>query len=415
MATIKPFRAIRPIQERANEVAALPYDVLNSKEARETAEDNPYSFLHVDKAEIDLDPSISPYDNAVYEKAKGNLQYLIEAGVLIQEERQCFYIYELTMNGRSQTGLVVCTSIDEYINDTIKKHERTRAEKEKDRIRHVDVCNAHTGPIFVTYRGKSEIENVIANWKITHSPVYDFTADDAIRHKAWIIHEERVVTTLIELFEGVPSLYIADGHHRSASAVKVGMMRREAHVDYTGEEEFNYFLSVLFPKDELAIWDYNRIVKDINGLSEEQFLQAISQAFYVDKVEAAPFKPTERHTFGMYLNKVWYRLAVKEGRVDENDVVNRLDVSILQEQLLHAILQIDDPRTNDRIDFVGGIRGLKALERMVDEEGWAVAFSMYPTTMEDLLAIADAGEVMPPKSTWFEPKLRSGLFIHSLE
>ncbi|ENQ3079729.1 DUF1015 domain-containing protein [Bacillus cereus] len=415
MVTIKPFRAIRPIQEHAKEVAALPYDVLNSKEAREIAKDNPYSFLHIDKAEIDLDPSISPYDNAVYEKAKENLQYLIEESVLIQEEHPCFYIYELTMKGRSQTGLVVCTSIDEYLNDTIKKHERTRPEKEKDRIRHVDVCNAHTGPIFVTYRGKSEIANAIVNWKKTHSPVYDFTADDDIGHKAWMIHDEKVVATLIELFKGIPSLYIADGHHRSASAVKVGMMRREVHSNYTGEEEFNSFLSVLFPKDELAIWDYNRIVKDINGLSEEQFLQAVSQEFYVDKAEVAPFKPTERHTFGMYLNKAWYKLTVKEDRVDENDVVNRLDVSILQDQLLHTILQIDDPRTNDRIDFVGGIRGLEALERIVDEERWAVAFSMYPTTMEDLLAIADAGEVMPPKSTWFEPKLRSGLFIHSLE
>ncbi|ENQ3106180.1 DUF1015 domain-containing protein [Bacillus cereus] len=415
MATIKPFRAIRPTQERAKEVAALPYDVLNSKEARETAKGNPYSFLRVDKAEIDLDPSISPYVNAVYEKARGNLQHLIEQGVLIQEERPCFYIYELTMNGRSQTGLVVCTSIDEYISDTIKKHERTRAEKEIDRIRHVDVCNAHTGPIFVTYRGKSEIENIIANWKIMHNHVYDFTADDTIRHKVWIIHEERVIATLIKLFEGIPSLYIADGHHRSASAVKVGIMRREENANYTGEEEFNYFLSVLFPKDELAIWDYNRIVKDINGLSEEQFLQAISQDFYVDKAEEAPYKPTERHTFGMYLNKVWYKLTVKENRVDENNVVTRLDASILQDQLLHRILQIDDPRTNDRIDFVGGIRGLTALEKMIDEGGWAVAFSMYPTGMEDLLAIADAGEVMPPKSTWFEPKLRSGLFIHSLE
>ena len=415
MAIIKPFRAIRPTQERAKEVAARPYDVLNSKEAREIVKGNPYSFLHVDKAEIDLDPSISPYANEVYEKAKGNLQHLIEEGVLIQEEQPCFYIFGLTMKGRAQTGLVVCTSIDEYISDTIKKHERTRPEKEKDRIRHVDVCNAHTGPIFVTYRGESEIENEIAKWKITHRPVYNFTADDAIRHKAWIIHEERVITALIKLFEGIPSLYIADGHHRSASAVKVGMMRRRENTNYTGEEEFNYFLSVLFPKDALAIWDYNRIVKDINGLSEEQFLQAVSQDFYVDKAEEAPFKPTKRHTFGMYLNKVWYKLTLKENKVDENNVVNRLDVSILQDQLLHAILQIDDPRTNDRIDFVGGIRGLTALEKMVDEEGWAVAFSMYPTTMEDLLAIADAEEVMPPKSTWFEPKLRSGLFIHPLE
>ncbi|PGZ98660.1 hypothetical protein COE51_11180 [Bacillus pseudomycoides] len=415
MVTIKPFRAIRPVQERAKEVAALPYDVLNSNEAREIVKDNPYSFLHIDKAEIDLNPSISPYDNAVYEKAKRNLQHMVETGVLIQEEKACFYIYELTMNGRSQTGLVVCTSIDEYMNDTIKKHERTRAEKEKDRIRHVDVCNAHTGPIFVTYRGKHEIANVIANWKATHSPVYEFTADNAIRHKAWIIHEERVIATLIEQFEEIPSLYIADGHHRSASAVKVGMMRREAYSNYTGDEEFNYFLSVLFPKDELSIWDYNRIVRDINGLSEEQFLQEISQAFYVEKAKVAPYKPEERHTFGMYLNKVWYKLTAKANMFDAYDVVKRLDVSILQEQLLHAILNIDDPRTNDRIDFVGGIRGLKELERMVDEEGWTVAFSMYPTTMEDLLDIADAGEVMPPKSTWFEPKLRSGLFIHSLE
>ncbi|HEK9100093.1 DUF1015 domain-containing protein [Bacillus cereus] len=415
MATIRPFRAIRPVSDKAAQVAALPYDVLNSEEAREVVKGNPYSFLHIDKAEIDLDPAVSPYDNSVYEKASENLQRLMKEEVLIQDEEPCLYIYQLTMQGRTQSGLVVCTSIDEYTNNTIKKHERTRHEKEQDRIRHVDVCNANTGPIFLTYRTKEEVTKLIATWQENHTPIYQFTADDGVEHVIWKIAEADAISALVKLFEEIPSLYIADGHHRSASAVKVGLMRREQYPSYTGEEEFNVFLSVLFPHDELSIWDYNRVVKDLNGLSEEQFLQQISQYFYVEEIGVSPHKPTEPKTFGMYLDQRWYKLIVKEETFDAHDVVKRLDVSILQDHLLSQVLQIHDPRADSRIDFVGGIRGLEELERLVNLGNYKVAFALYPTSMEDLLAIADAGEVMPPKSTWFEPKLRSGLFIHSLE
>ncbi|PEB47561.1 hypothetical protein CON65_11195 [Bacillus pseudomycoides] len=415
MATIRPFRAIRPVADKAAQVAALPYDVLNSEEAREVAKGNPYSFLHVDKAEIDLDPAVSPYDNRVYEKANENLQRLINEEVLIQDEEPCFYIYQLTMQGRTQSGIVVCTSIDEYTDNTIKKHERTRHEKEQDRIRHVDVCNANTGPIFLTYRTKETITKLIVNWQENHAPIYQFTADDGVEHVIWKIAESDVVSALVESFEEIPSLYIADGHHRSASAVKVGLMRREQYPNYTGEEEFNFFLSVLFPHDELSIWDYNRVVKDLNGLSEEQFLQQISQYFYVEKAGVSPYKPTEPKSFCMYLDHLWYKLTVKKETFDVHDVVKRLDVSILQDHLLSQVLQIHDPRADARIDFVGGIRGLEELERLVNRGDYKVAFALYPTSMEDLLMIADAGEVMPPKSTWFEPKLRSGLIIHSLE
>ncbi|PFE03279.1 DUF1015 domain-containing protein [Bacillus cereus] len=415
MATIRPFRAIRPVSDKAAQVAALPYDVLNSKEAREIVKGNPYSFLHIDKAEIDLDPAVSPYENSVYEKASENLQRLIQEEVLIQDEEPCLYIYQLTMQGRTQSGLVVCTSIDEYTDNTIKKHERTRHEKEQDRIRHVDVCNANTGPIFLTYRTKEAVTKLIANWQENHTPIYQFTADDGVEHVIWKIAENDAISALVELFEEIPSLYIADGHHRSASAVKVGLMRREQYPNYTGEEEFNFFLSVLFPHDELSIWDYNRVVKDLNGLSEEQFLQQISQYFYVEKASVSPYKPTEPKSFGMYLDQWWYKLTVKVETFDSHDVVKRLDVSILQDHLLSQVLQIHDPRADSRIDFVGGIRGLEELERLVNRGDYKVAFALYPTSMEDLLAIADAGEVMPPKSTWFEPKLRSGLCIHSLE
>ncbi|MEY8350783.1 DUF1015 family protein [Bacillus cereus] len=414
MATIRPFRAIRPVSDKAAQVAALPYDVLNSEEAREVVKGNPYSFLHIDKAEIDLDLAVSPYDNSVYEKASENLQRLIQEEVLIQDEEPCLYIYQLTMQGRKQSGLVVCTSIDEYTDNTIKKHERTRHEKEQDRIRHVDMCNANTGPIFLTYRTKEEVSKFIATWQENHTPIYQFTADDGVEHVIWKIAETDAISSLVESFEEIPSLYIADGHHRSASAAKVGLMRREQYPNYTGEEEFNFFLSVLFPHDELSIWDYNRVVKDLNGLSEEQFLQQISQYFYVEEVGVSSYKPNESKTFGMYLDQKWYKLTVKEETYDAHDVVKRLDVSILQDHLLSQVLQIHDPRADSRIDFVGGIRGLEELERLVNRGDYKVAFALYPTSMEDLLAIADAGEVMPPKSTWFEPKLRSGLIIHSL-
>ncbi|WP_242143265.1 MULTISPECIES: DUF1015 domain-containing protein [unclassified Bacillus cereus group] len=415
MATIRPFRAIRPVQNRAAQVAALPYDVLNSAEAREVVKGNPYSFLHIDKAEIDLSISISPYDDSVYEKANENLQRLIREGILTQDEEPCFYIYQLTMQGRRQAGLVVCTSIDEYMDNTIKKHERTRHDKEQDRIRHVDACNANTGPIFLTYRAKESVTTLLVHWQENHVPMYRFTADDGVEHVVWKIAEVDVIAALIQSFEEIPALYIADGHHRSASAVKVGLMRREEHPNYTGDEEFNFFLSVLFPHDELSIWDYNRVVKDLNGLTEEQFLQQISQSFYVEIAHISPLKPNKRHTFGMYMNRVWYELTAKEGIVDTQDVVKRLDVAILQEHVLSKVLQIHDPRTDARINFVGGIRGLEELEHLIDGGTYKVAFSLYPTSMEELLAIADAGEVMPPKSTWFEPKLRSGIFIHSLE
>jgi uncharacterized protein (DUF1015 family) len=414
LVTVKPFKAIRPSRELASKVAALPYDVLNSEEAREVAKDNPYSFLHVDKAEIDLDSSISPYDDRVYEKAKENLDKLITDEILIQDTKEALYIYQLTMDGKTQTGLVGCTSIDEYMEDKIKKHEHTRPEKELDRIRHVDTCDAHTGPIFLTYRENQQIQAEIDRWIKANTPMYHFTGDDEITHTAWIIDNHEVVGTLTQAFLEVDSLYIADGHHRSASAVKVGLKRREELEQYSGEEPFNYFVSVMFPDTELQILDYNRIVFDLNGMSASQFVERVSEAFVVETAKTIPYKPTKQHTFGMYVDKMWYELKAKEGSYNSAHPVERLDVSILQHTLLTPILGIQDHRSDKRVDFVGGIRGLQELEKLVDTGRAAVAFSMYPTTMNDLFSIADANEVMPPKSTWFEPKLRSGLFIHAL-
>lgn len=414
MATVKPFQALRPAPELADKVAALPYDVMNSDETRRMVKGNPYSFLHVDKAEIDLDPSLDPYDQRVYEKARDNLKGMIEQGIFIQEDKPCFYIYRQVMNGRAQTGLVGCTSIDDYLNNVIKKHEHTRADKELDRINHVDYCNANTGPIFLTYRAQQEINDLISRWAGVRKPVYDFVSEDGIGHMVWVIDDAAVIEQLAGAFAGVEYLYIADGHHRSASAVKVGLKRREQYPNYTGAEEFNYFLSVLFPDEQLYIMDYNRVVKDLNGHSPEEFLAKLREQFEVEAGQGVgPYKPAEKHSFGMYLEGKWYKLIAKEGTFDPNDPVDRLDVSIMQNNLLNPILGIEDPRTDKRIDFVGGIRGLAELERRV-KEGMKVAFSMYPTTIADLMAIADTGKVMPPKSTWFEPKLRSGLFIHEL-
>ena len=334
--------------------------------------------------------------------------------VLIQDDDENFYIYRQTMNGRKQMGLVGVASIDDYINDVIKKHEFTRADKEKDRINHVDYTNANTGPIFLAYRSNQEINNILQNWIDYNKPVYDFVSEDNIGHTVWVIDNRDIINRISKLFASIDSLYIADGHHRSASAVKVGIKRRNESPDYDGTEEFNFFLSVLFPDDQLYIMDYNRVIKDLNGNSESEFMNKVSEKFDLEcHRDNGPFKPTEKHTFGMYLNKKWYKLKVKDGIFNPEDPVDRLDTSILQNNLLNPILGIDDPRTDGRIDFVGGIRGIKELERRV-EEGMAVAFSMYPTSTQDLMAIADAKEVMPPKSTWFEPKLRSGLFIHKL-
>lgn len=414
MATVKAFRAIRPVPELAHKVAALPYDVMDSNEAREMVKGNPNSFLHVDKAEVDLDPDIDLYDKRVYEKARDNLRGMVRDGVLLQEEKDCLYIYKQIMSGRVQTGLVGCTSIDEYVNNIIKKHEFTRADKEQDRINHVDYCNANTGPIFLTYRASKEINETVENWMANHKPVYDFISDDEISHTVWIIDEVAAISMLMEKFAEVDYLYIADGHHRSASAVKVGLKRREHFPGYRGNEEFNFFLSVLFPDEQLSIMDYNRVVKDLNGNSSEEFLKKVGEKFDIEMYkEKGQFKPILRHTFGMYIDGKWYKLTAKAGTYIEKDPVDRLDVSILQNNLLNPVLGIQDPRTDKRIDFVGGIRGLGELEKRVNS-GMKVAFSMCPTTIEDLMSIADAGKVMPPKSTWFEPKLRSGLFIHEL-
>ena len=414
MAVFKPFKALRPVEEYASRVAALPYDVMNSSEAREMVKGNPYSFLHVDKAEIDLEKGVDIYSDEVYKKAKENLEKLEKDGVMKQDEKKCFYIYRQIMNGREQTGLVGCASIDDYINNQIKKHELTRADKEADRIRHVDTCDANTGPIFLCYKECDEVEEIVANFKNNNSPVYDFNTEDGIANTVWVIEDEELNNKLSSLLESAGAFYIADGHHRCASAVNVGKKRREENPQYSGTEEFNFFLAVLFPAKTLAIMDYNRVVKDLNGNTKDEFINKIEDKFQVAKTDSKePFSPKEKHTFGMYLDSEWYVLKAKSGTFDENDPVERLDVSILQSNLLSPILSIGDPRTDKRIDFIGGIRGLKELERRVKED-MTVAFSMYPTTLDDLMDIADANKIMPPKSTWFEPKLLSGLFIHKL-
>ncbi len=414
MTTIKPLKAIRPTPEHAEKVASLPYDVMNSDEAREMVKDTPDSFLHVIKAEIDLDPSIDPYDKQVYEKARDNLDQMVKDGLLVQDDMECLYIYKEVMQDRAQTGLVIGASVDDYLNGVIKIHEFTRADKEQDRINYVDYCDANTGLIFLTYRSKDEINRLIDNWMRNHNPVYDFTSDDGIQHTVWVINADNVIDSLVKQFAQVESLYVADGHHRSASAAKVGKMRREKKPGYTSDDPFNYFLSVVFPSEQLYIMDYNRVAKDLNGLSEEEFLNRVKENFDMDVYEGqGQYKPTERHTFGMYLESKWYTLTARPETYNEDDPIERLDASILQNNLLSPILGIEDPKKDKRIDFVGGIRGLQELERRV-AGGMKVAFAMYPTSIDDVMAVADAGKTMPPKSTWFEPKLRSGLFVHKL-
>jgi len=413
MSTIKPFKALRPVKDKASKIAALPYDVMNTEEARNMVKGNPYSFLHVDKSEIDLPIGTDLYDESVYAKAKENLNSLIHDKHLIEEEKPCLYLYQQVMNGRSQVGVVCCASVEEYERDLIKKHEHTRAAKEADRIKHVDTTNAQTGPIFLTYKARENISQKM-NEIMTQPPVYDFTAEDDVRHAVWVISNDNDIAFFIENFKKVDALYIADGHHRCASAVRVGQRRREANATHTGNEEYNYFLAVIFPDIQLEIMDYNRVVKDLNGLSLGEFLQKVSEKFdMVECLDDKPYKPVSLHTFGMYISRKWYVLTAKAGTYPETDPEDSLDVSILQKNLLAPILGIGDPRTDNRIDFVGGIRGLSELERRVDK-GEAVAFSMFPTSIKQLMDIADAGEVMPPKSTWFEPKLRSGLFVHML-
>ncbi len=414
MAVFKPFKALRPIPELASKIAALPYDVMNSEEAKEMVKGNPYSFLHIDKAEIDLPYCTDIYCDEVYLKASENLKLSEEKGFCKTDEAPCFYIYRQIMNGREQTGIVGCADVDDYINNRIKKHELTRADKEADRIRHVDTCDANTGPIFLCYKGNDTVSSIISQWQ-NKAPVYDFVTDDGIQNTVWVIDDALICNEIAKLLEASGDFYIADGHHRCASAVNVAKMRREQNPDYNGTEEFNFFLAVLFPADTLEIMDYNRVVKDLNGFNEEEFIDKIGEKFTVEAADGnGAYHPAEKHTFGMYLNKRWYKLTAKDGTFDESNPVDQLDVSILQKNLLTPVLNIGDPRTDKRIDFIGGIRGLGELERLVDG-GMAVAFSMYPTTLDDLMSIADAGMIMPPKSTWFEPKLLSGLFIHKLK
>lgn len=411
MAVFKGFKAFRPSADKQSLIPALPYDVMNSDEAREMVKGNPYSFLHVDKAEIDLPVETDIYDDAVYEKAKENLLGLEGSGALIQDSVPCFYIYRQVMNGRAQTGIAGCASIDDYKNNVIKKHEHTLAKKEIDRIRHVDTCNANTGPIFLTYRNKDEINALVNDWTKKHNPVYDFISD-GVEQTVWVVDDESSVFNISALFEQVDAMYIADGHHRCASAVKVGEMRRKENPDYTGDEEFNYFLAVAFPDNQLEIMDYNRVVSDLNGYSEDEFVNKLSQKFIVNKCDGR-YKPSKKHTFGMLIGKQWYSLEARNEIIDDTDPVARLDVSILQDNVLAPILNITNPKNDSRIDFVGGIRGLGELEKRANSD-MELAFAMYPTTVEDLMDIADAGLIMPPKSTWFEPKLLSGLFIHHL-
>lgn len=411
MADIRPFRAYRPKRGLEDKIAALPYDVYNREEACRVVEKNPYSFLAIDRAETGFGPEVDTYAPEVYERARTLLQKEISDGWFVQEDIPCYYLYEQIMDGRSQTGIVACASIDDYCNNVIKKHENTRADKEKDRISHVDICNMQTGPIFLAYRNNAVLDILINRIK-SKTPLYDFISEDGVGHKVWAVKDSEDLQTIQNTFTQIPSIYIADGHHRCASAVKVGLKRREAHPNHTGEEEYNYFLAVLFADEGLHILDYNRVVKDLNGLSVTEFLNRISKDFLVDEAGDEPYSPEKKGCFGMFLEKKWYKLTAKEN-ICSKDAVEGLDVSILQNALLEPVLGIANPKEDKRIDFVGGIRGLKELERRVNTD-MKVAFSMYPTSITELFAVADAGRLMPPKSTWFEPKLRSGLFLHDI-
>ncbi len=413
MAVVKPFKGLRPEKELVEKVASPPYDVISSKEARELVKDNPYSFLHVVKPEIDLPEDISLYDERVYKKGAENLKKFMEEKILIQDSEEYFYIYKQQMGDVVQTGLVCCASVDDYDRDVIKKHEQTRADKEEDRTKHVYTLNANTGPVFLTYKSRSEIDSLIERGK-EKEPEYHFKSSDGVIHTFWVVKDRSLIEEIRENFAQISHLYVADGHHRSAAASRVRKLKMKENKNHTGDEEYNYFLVVIFPHNQLYIMDYNRVVKDLNGLSKEEFFKKVEEKFEILD-ENRNKKPLSRHSFGMYIDGKWYLLRAKASTFDEDDPVKSLDVSILQENLLSPILGIGDPRKDKRIDFVGGIRGTDELERLVNSGEYRVAFSMYPTSIEELMKIADAGRFMPPKSTWFEPKLRSGLVVHLLD
>lgn len=410
MAKVLPFASYRPAKDVVSEVAALPYDVYKRAEAKAFVQDKPKSFLRIDRPETQFPDDFDMYSQEVYDKARDMLSEDMSNGTYIHDEKPDYYIYELIMDGRSQTGIVAVVSVDDYINGTIMKHENTLAAKEQDRINHIYNCGAQTGPIFLAYRDRAKVNEIVNRVKLTDK-TYGFTADDGVTHNVWVISDEQDITAIKAEFAAEDKIYIADGHHRAASAVKVGLKKREENPGYTGEEDFNFFMSVLFPESELAILPYNRVVKDLNGLSAAEFVDKLKTGFEVEEV-TSQFQPDSKATFGMFLEDKWYKLTIHDD-LKSDDPVSGLDVSLLQDNILTPILGIEDPRTDKRIDFVGGIRGLSELERRVHTD-MKVAFSMYPTSINELFEVADAGLLMPPKSTWFEPKLRSGIFIHKI-
>jgi len=413
MAKIRAFRGLRPSKDKVHLVASRPYDVLNTEEARKEAQGNPYSFLHVVKPEIDFPANQDPYAPEIYKKGKENFDLFLENHVFFQDEKDCLYIYRLTMDGKSQTGIVAAAAIDDYFNEVIKKHELTRPDKEEDRKRHVRVSEMNAEPVFFAYPAMESMDKRISQITST-PPEYDFLAEDGIRHELWVVNDENVEKIISE-FKKLPTTYVADGHHRTAAAALVGQDLRNEHPNYTGDESFNYFLAVHFPDNQLTIYDYNRLVKDLNGLSKEEFLNKINKSFNTELIGEKQFKPAKLHEFGMYLDGTWYRLSAREGTYNDNDPIGVLDVTILSREILEPVLNIVNLRTDKRIDFVGGIRGLGELEKRVNNGEMKVAFALYPVSMKQLIDIADSGEIMPPKTTWFEPKLRSGLVVHSLK
>uniref|UniRef100_C6E463 DUF1015 domain-containing protein n=1 Tax=Geobacter sp. (strain M21) TaxID=443144 RepID=C6E463_GEOSM len=413
MAFIKPFKAVRPKKELAEKVAALPYDVMNTEEAMEMAAGNPMSFLHISRPEIDLPQGTDVHSEEVYVKGHENLKSFLAQGVLVQDESEQYYVYRQKMGGITQTGLVVCAGVDDYQSGTIKKHELTRADKEEDRVRHIDVLNANDEPVFYTYRNNPGITRTIEE-VAKGEPVYDFTTDDGVSHALWTIADRALIDSLTSSFAAIPTLYVADGHHRSAAASRVRDLRKNANDKHTGSEEYNYFLTVIFPDNEMTIMPYNRVVKDLNGRSVAEYMARVAERFEVTPV-CGPVNPGERHQFGMFLAGKWYELVPREESFSETDPVASMDVSILQDNLLNPVLGVRNPRTDQRIHFVGGIRGVEELERVVNSGEYEVAFSLFPTSIEELMSLADVDKIMPPKSTWFEPKLRSGLFIHMLD
>lgn len=412
MAIIRPFAAVRPPVHLAPRVAALPYDVMDVEEARQMAGDNQDSFLHISRPEIDLPPTVDPHADEVHSRGKQNLQQFLERRTLIQDPAPCYYIYRQRMGSIVQTGLVACSAVDDYQTGVIKKHEHTRADKEEDRVRHIDTLDANDEPVFYIFRDNPKVEEILAS-AAYEQPDYHFTTDDGVSHTLWVVGDPALIDHLTGLFEKIPTLYVADGHHRSAAAARVRDLRKAANPNHTGTEEYNFFLTVIFPESQLNIMPYNRVVKDLNGMDRTAFLERLTGSFELSPVAAAVV-PAARHCFGMYLKGQWYELRAKSDLADEGNTVGRLDVSILQNHLLNPVLGIENPRTDKRISFVGGIRGVEELVRLVDGGEYAVAFSLFPTGIKELMELADDDQIMPPKSTWFEPKLRSGLFVHLL-